>query len=122
MDMRSIMQIVEGALMETDDVFLNTVIETVTAAVPQAQEIWLHGSRATGKAKRSSDWDFLVVVPEDIDVMKFIKLATHAGPLDIPVIAGKKVDLQPAKPSDFEDTGSVAYWAKKEGRCVWRRS
>jgi len=42
------------------------VVDAIKTALPIAQEIWFHGSRATGKHRRNSDTDILVVVPDDV--------------------------------------------------------
>jgi hypothetical protein len=40
------------------------VVDAIKTALPMAQEIWFHGSRATGKHRKNSDTDILVVVPD----------------------------------------------------------
>ena len=45
---------------------LKRVKATVQALVPEA-EIILYGSRARGTALADSDWDFLILLPEQVD-------------------------------------------------------
>jgi predicted nucleotidyltransferase len=79
-------------------------------------EIWLFGSRARGTAATDSDWDLLVVVPEELapvgfdDPMEVWKVKQGAGP---------RADVLVCRASEFdEDRGThntIAYDAAVEG-------
>lgn len=96
---------------------IDRVVETIRSLVPEVEEIWFHGSRATGKAKRSSDWDFYVFVSEDMPTERFIDLASADGPLGR---LRPKIDIQVGTKSDAWP-GSVGYWVMKEGRKLWSK-
>ena len=82
--------------------------------------IWLFGSRARGTADPESDWDLLVVAPDD------------APDVDDP-LAGWKVrkgtgivaDVLPCRASEFQDARSVpntlAYEAAHFGILIYER-
>jgi len=52
---------------------LNKVKEAVHSVVPEA-EIILYGSHARGTAKEDSDWDFLILLPLNIESDKQEKI------------------------------------------------
>jgi GNAT superfamily N-acetyltransferase/predicted nucleotidyltransferase len=83
----------------------------VLAAVPQTKEIWLHGSRAIGKHKRSSDWDILVIVPNSIEGAAYVDvvMALHSVAAKHP-----KFDIQPAHRDN-----QIARIAREEGEQIW---
>ena len=93
------------------------MIEDILHVVPEAEEIWFHGSRATGKHRRNSDWDILVIVDDN-------KLKDHRGHYEIevtlrPVNAKyKNFDMQVGSKDSYG--GSVEYWARKEGKLLWK--
>jgi predicted nucleotidyltransferase len=80
------------------------------------REIWLFGSRARGTASRDSDWDLLVVVPDDLapdgfdDPMTVWKVKQWTG---------VRADVFVCRASEFdEDRGThntIAYDAAVEG-------
>lgn len=80
------------------------------------REIWLFGSRARGTASRDSDWDLLVVVPDDLapdgfdDPMTVWKVKQGTG---------VRADVLVCRASEFdEDRGThntIAYDAAVEG-------
>lgn len=81
--------------------------------MPDAKEIWFHGSRAIGKEKRRSDWDVLVVVPETITGGAYIDivLALQSVSARFP---SARFDIQPTHP-----TGNLIEIAREEGRLLW---
>lgn len=103
------------------DDFLAAVTWTVRQVVPEAVEIWLHGSRARGDAKRTSDWDFIVVVPADTPTSRLIDLGARGGVLDVGMISGRRVDIQAERYAEEARVCSVLYYAKREGRRIFPR-
>ena len=87
------------------------VVDAILKVMPTAQEIWFHGSRATGKHRKNSDTDILVVVPDDLvgdqylGVVRILqKLSSHFD----------NYDIQPTK------SGANIYrMAQEEGRLLW---
>jgi predicted nucleotidyltransferase len=80
------------------------------------REIWLFGSRARGTATRDSDWDLLVVVPDELAADGF------DDPMTIWKVkqgAGVRADVLVCRASEFdEDRGThntIAYDAAVEG-------
>jgi uncharacterized protein len=51
---------------DTPDDLLQLIASTIRSVEPDA-EVFLFGSRARGDADEQSDWDFLVIVPGDVD-------------------------------------------------------
>jgi uncharacterized protein len=80
------------------------------------RDIWLFGSRARGTAESDSDWDLLVVVPDDLappgfdDPMTVWKMKQGTG---------VRADVLLCRASEFEDDRSthntIAYDAAIEG-------
>lgn len=103
--------------------FFHDVIAAVLDRVPETLEIWFHGSRATGKARRSSDWDFLVVVPEETTPQRWLELCLACGPLaSLDRIDGRVTDIQATKPSEALPKGVYVqplYWAHTEGQRIY---
>ncbi len=87
------------------------VVNAIQKMLPVAQEIWFHGSRATGQHRRNSDTDILVVVPDDLvgdqylgAVRKLQKLSSHFD----------NYDIQPTKAGT-----NIHSIAQEEGRLLW---
>jgi predicted nucleotidyltransferase len=87
------------------------VVDAILKVMPVAQEIWLHGSRATGRHRRNSDTDILVVVPDDLVGDQYLavvrilqKLASHFD----------NYDIQPTKSGT-----NIHRIAQEEGRLLW---
>ncbi len=78
-------------------------------------QIWLFGSRARGDANPTSDWDLLVVVPDDSGDEVFDPLHIWQIRRD----AGVRADLVPCRVRDFEEDRStpntLAYEASANG-------
>jgi len=79
------------------------------------KQIWLFGSRARGDASPASDWDLLIVVPDDSDEELFEPLRSWQVRKD----AGVPADLVPCRVRDFEEDRStpntLAYEASANG-------
>jgi uncharacterized protein len=85
------------------------------------EQVWLFGSRARGDARATSDWDLLVVVPDD----------TEEGDLDPRVAwrlgraSGVYADVIPCRASEFredrETVNTLSYAAASEGVLIYER-
>jgi predicted nucleotidyltransferase len=79
------------------------------------KQIWLFGSRARGNASPASDWDLLIVVPDDSGEELFEPLCSWQVSKD----AGVRADLVPCRARDFEEDRStpntLAYDASANG-------
>lgn len=66
------------------------VIDAVKSTGLPYKEIWFHGSRASGKHTSTSDWDYLVIVPDDAEYIKYAKILPNLKPF-------RNADIQPAQ-------------------------
>jgi predicted nucleotidyltransferase len=80
------------------------------------REIWLFGSRARGTADRDSDWDLLVVVPDDLAAIGF------DDPMAIWKVkqgTGVRADVLVCRAGEFDEDrwthNTIAYDAAVEG-------
>jgi predicted nucleotidyltransferase len=87
------------------------VTDAILKVMPVAQEIWFHGSRATGKHRKNSDTDILVIVPDDLvgdqylGVVRILqKLSAHFD----------NHDIQPARAGS-----NIHRVAQEEGQLLW---
>jgi predicted nucleotidyltransferase len=84
-------------------------------------EIWIYGSRAKGIARPDSDWDLLVVVPDETapDLLDLVEAWRVTSALRPPV------EVYPVRRTDFDEgrrwVGSLANIAVTEGRRVYGR-
>ena len=85
------------------------------------QQVWLFGSRARGDAHASSDWDLLVVVPDDL-------AATELDPLvgwRLQKDSGVRADVFPCRASDFREDrttpNTLAFDAALDGFVIYER-
>ncbi len=93
------------------------IIEEVERAGYKVLKIFLFGSRAKGTFNKESDWDFYVIVDEDIDfkrkweIISKIKrrLAELKIPNDIIINSIEWVNKYQ------NDVGRITYYALKEG-------
>lgn len=99
---------------------IERLVERIVESL-RPEEIWLFGSRAEGRARPDSDYDLLVVLPDDapesaLDLTKAWELTCGLG---IPA------DLVPCTRSDFEDekddVGTLARAAYHRGRRIYDR-
>src|SRR5271167_333468 len=85
----------------------------------QPQAVYLFGSRAEGRAGLESDWDSLVVVPDDTPAKRLTVLAGYEAVRGTGVTA----DVVPTRRSRFEvlkeQVGSLSYAAWHRGRLVY---
>jgi predicted nucleotidyltransferase len=88
-----------------------TVVANIIAAVPDAHEIWFHGSRAIGTHKSKSDWDFLVIVPKYNNPSEYIDVIDRLHKI---ASKYKNYDIQPSYANNI-----IARIAKEEGRLLW---
>jgi predicted nucleotidyltransferase len=106
--------------------------EAVSAAVParliaqvverlQPEQIWLFGSRATGGVRPDSDYDLLVVVPDDAPADRVSLSAAYASRRGTGVAA----DIVPCRRQQFEDAknriGTLSYTAFHRGQKIYER-
>jgi predicted nucleotidyltransferase len=82
------------------------------------EQVWLFGSRARGDANEQSDWDLLVVVPDDVeeeDLSPLVAWRLQKG-------SGVHADVIPCRASDFradiDTVNTLAYAASHEGLRV----
>jgi predicted nucleotidyltransferase len=95
---------------------ITRIVETM-----RPEQIWLFGSRARGGARPNSDWDLLVVLPDDAtdDELDLMNAWLAVRDLRIPA------DVVPVRRSEFEqargDAGTLVRTVVGEGRCVYAR-
>ena len=89
--------------------------------VMRPEAIYLFGSRARGDAQLDSDYDLLVVVPDDASPEERSLHATTRIERD----PGVALDIVPCRRSVFErrrdSVGTLSYLATHEGRLVYGR-
>lgn len=99
---------------------LRPLLERVIAEW-DAEQIWLFGSRARGDARPASDWDLLVVVPDDLDESQFDPLVAWRLRRE----ADMKAHLILCTVSDFTEDrttpNTIAYEASANGVLLHER-
>lgn len=93
---------------------LNSVVTDIVKNISQVQEIWLYGSRARGSAKPNSDWDILVIVPDNIVGSDFLDVQLTLDNLRKKFL---DADIQAS-----HSWGMLYRDAKAEGRKLWSRN
>lgn len=89
------------------------VVDAILQVMPAAQEIWFHGSRATGRHRKNSDTDILVVVPDNLVGDKYLGAVRILQKLNSNF---NNYDIQPTK------TGTnIHRIAQEEGRLLWSK-
>jgi predicted nucleotidyltransferase len=87
----------------------------------QPEAIYLFGSHARGEAGPDSDYDLLVILPDDAPATRRSLRATAEIPRD----PGVPLDIVPCRRSVFESkrdrVGTLSYQATREGRLVYGR-
>ena len=87
----------------------------------QPEQIWLFGSRATGSAHPDSDYDLLVVVPDDAPKESVSLSAAYASRRGTGIAA----DIIPCRRHQFEEAkdriGTLSYTAFHRGQKVYER-
>jgi 8-oxo-dGTP pyrophosphatase MutT (NUDIX family)/predicted nucleotidyltransferase len=87
------------------------VVSAIQKVLPVAQEIWFHGSRATGKHRRNSDTDILVVVPDDLVGDQYLAVVRILQKLSS---LFDNYDIQPTKSGT-----NIHRIAQEEGQLLW---
>lgn len=89
--------------------------------VMRPEQIWLFGSRARGGARPLSDWDLLVVVPDDATDDETDPVQAWRAVRDLRIPA----DVIPVRRSEFEEArdhaGTLVRTVVGEGRQVYGR-
>jgi predicted nucleotidyltransferase len=89
------------------------VVDAILKVMPIAQEIWFHGSRATGKHRKNSDTDILVVVPDDLvgdQYLGVVRILQKLSPYF------DNYDIQPTKSGT-----NIHRIAQEEGKLLWSK-
>ena len=90
------------------------LVKAVMSTVPQAQEIWFHGSRATGKHRPDSDTDILVVVPDSIVGEHYLNVVQTLQKLSHQF---NNFDIQPTRSGN-----NIHRIAQQEGKLLWSKN
>ncbi len=88
-----------------------SLVDAIQKVMPVAQEIWFHGSRATGSHRRNSDTDILVVVPDDLVGDQYLAVVRILQKLSSYF---DNYDIQPAKAGT-----NIHRIAQEEGQLLW---
>jgi predicted nucleotidyltransferase len=88
-----------------------SVVDAVQKVMPSSQEIWFHGSRATGKHRKNSDTDILVVVPDDLVGDQYLAAVRTLQKLSAQF---NNYDIQPTKSGT-----NIHRIAQEEGQLLW---
>jgi hypothetical protein len=87
------------------------VVDAIQKVLPVAQEIWFHGSRATGKHRKNSDTDILVIVPNDLVGDQYLAVVRNLQKLSAHF---DNYDIQPTKSGT-----NIHRIAQEEGQLLW---
>jgi predicted nucleotidyltransferase len=87
------------------------VVDAIQKVMPVVQEIWFHGSRATGRHRKNSDTDILVVVPDDLVGDQYLGAVRILQKLSAQF---DNYDIQPTKLGT-----NIHRIAQEEGRLLW---
>lgn len=87
------------------------LINDILQTVPNAIEIWFHGSRARGTNRKNSDWDIQVIVPDDVRGGPYIDVNIALQELEKHY---PNFDIQPGHIGDL-----VNRIAREEGQLLW---
>jgi uncharacterized protein len=104
----------------TGDLALERLLQRVVE-VMHPLEVWLFGSRAEGRAHPGSDYDLLVVLPDDVPESAFDPVGAWRIGRDVRVPA----DIVPCTRSEFEEErdeiDTLARAATTRGRKIFER-
>ena len=80
------------------------MLEVVSGLLVVGIGVWLFGSRARGEARTDSDWDLLVVVPDDLPEREYDWRAAW----EVRNGTGVSADVIGCSASDFRDAREIA--------------
>lgn len=84
--------------------------------------IWLFGSRAKGTARKDSDWDLLVTLPDSVPAKQH---DTVVDAIQLRRLSGANADILSCGVSEFDDAISIpntlAYEIARTGFSVYER-
>ena len=87
------------------------LIRDITSRVPSAKQIWFYGSRARGKYRPNSDYDILVLVPDDIVGNDFLDIQLELEKLSHNYA---NYDIQAS-----HSWNNLTAAAQQEGKLLW---
>jgi len=97
---------------------LDKAVDRIVQAM-QPEAIYLFGSRARGEGHADSDYDLLVIVPDDAPAERSSLSATAR----VARVPGVPLDIVPCRRSVFERkrhyVGTLSYLAAHEGRLIY---
>ena len=104
--------------MPSVDPNLDKLLDAVVRALA-AEAVYLFGSRARGEAREDSDYDLLVIVPDDFPRERLSPMEPYA----LSRRAGVSADIVPCRRASFEHAkdlvGTLSYEAAHLGRLVY---
>jgi uncharacterized protein len=84
-------------------------------------QIWLFGSRARGDSRPGSDWDLVVVVPDDVAEREYHPLTLWRLQKD----SGVNADVVACRAGDFREdrdtANTISYVVAREGMLLYER-
>ncbi len=112
-----------GAAARGADADLARLAAEIQAALPEVEEVWFHGSRATGRGRPDSDWDLYAIVP-DMDEWELGWVQTQLGEIAGGLGWPGALDLQAQTRSAFYGAkrGSPSWNARQHGRRLGARA
>lgn len=84
-------------------------------------QVWLFGSRARGEATPESDWDFLVVVPDDVAPRDLDPMEIYRAKKDTGVPSDVVLFTQSEFIDDRNTTNTLPYEISIRGVLVYER-
>lgn len=91
--------------------YFPALVTDILLAVPNALEIWFHGSRARGTNRNNSDWDIQVIVPDNIRGGSYLDVVIKLQELEEQY---NNFDIQPGHIGDL-----INNIARTEGQLLW---
>jgi predicted nucleotidyltransferase len=109
-----------GEVVVEQDPGLDSVVQRVTSRISPLS-IRLFGSRAVGRARPESDYDIMIIVPDDYPSghANTLEAWQLVGDLDVPV------DATMVRASVFEarsrEVGTLSYEVARRGKVIYER-
>ena len=101
----------------TDTEILTMIRERLSSRF-EIEQMFLCGSRASGRDRPDSDWDVLVVAQSKIPFVERQGVTMESlGPHDCPIDLLLYTPDEAAHASEI--LGSAVYWAQREGRLIY---